>query len=353
MSDENLNQVGLRLDGAAFLANSSRKVEATLVTRSTERGLRVEVLSPDGAMLSDGLLSEVQIDPPLGSQPRRMMLSDGTMFETDDHEGVEALTGQTRGSVLHLFEQYNRNLIYIVGLVLISGYVVYRYGIDILVAAAIWLTPPVFVDQIDRGTLRTIDFTMAKETKLPEGERARVSAIFERMRDAMPEDIAEAHDFKLLFRDVPGMGPNAFALPGGTMVVTDEFVKRFPDEDVLAGVIGHEIGHVVEQHGLKQTYRSLSIYILIAFLIGDPGPLLEDVLLEGNVLLSLSFSRAHETSADRFGLRLTDAAGYNPAGLMMFFQEIRKLTGDNNGWMSTHPSNSDRIRAIEGFIGTL
>lgn len=353
MDDDLADRNALSLEGRAFLANSSRTVPARLITRRAGEDVQVDIVSIDGALIADTLLSDLRVDPPLGSAPRRMMLRDGTMFETDDRAGVEALTGRTRGSVLHLYEQYNRNLIYIVGLLLISGYVIYRYGLDILVAAAIWLTPPVFVDQLDQGTLRTIDFTMADETKLPQEERDRVSEIFKRMSAALPEDVAQEHDLKLLFRDMPGVGPNAFALPGGTMVITDEFVKKFPQDDVLAGVIGHEIGHVVEQHGLKQTYRSLSIYILIAYLIGDPGPLLEDVLLEGNLLLSLSFSREHESSADEFGLRLADEAGYDPAGLVTFFEEIRKLVGENDGWLSTHPSNSDRIDAIEAFIGTL
>ena len=130
---------------------------------------------------------------------------------------------------------------------------------------------------------------MASPSKLESDDQERVEEIFATMRAALSEDEQE-HDFKLLFRSMPRVGPNAFALPGGTIVMTDQFVNRFPQEDVLAAVIGHEMGHVVEQHGLRQTYRSLSIAVLIAFLAGDVGAFLEEIILEGSVLLSLSFS---------------------------------------------------------------
>ena len=135
------------------------------------------------------------------------------------------------------------------------------------------------------------------------------------------------------------------------MVMTDELVTIFPDEDVIAAIIGHEIVHVVEEHGLRRLYRSLGAYVLIALLAGDTGPMLEDILLEGNALLSLSFSRAQETSADEFGLILSHRAGFDPAGLKTFFEALEHEHGGSDvEWMSTHPSHGDRIEAIDRFI---
>jgi Zn-dependent protease with chaperone function len=145
------------------------------------------------------------------------------------------------------------------------------------------------------------------------------------------------------------MGPNALAMPGGTVVLSDALVEQF-DRDVVAAVLGHEIAHVMEDHSLQRLYRSLGIYVMVALIAGETGPLLEDLLLEGNVLLSLSFSRNQEAAADQIALRLSEAAGYDPAGLKAFFETLAAQVGDGGGWFSTHPGNSDRIADIDAYL---
>ena len=152
---------------------------------------------------------------------------------------------------------------------------------------------------------------------------------------------------------MPEVGTNAFALPGGTMVMTDELIREFPNEDIIAGIIGHELGHVVEKHGLRRLYRSLGSYVLIALLAGDTGPMLKEILLEGNALLSLVYSRAQESAADGFGLTLSHRAGFDPAGLKVFFEKLGTEINDQVHWISTHPSHANRIEAIEFHINSL
>ena len=173
------------------------------------------------------------------------------------------------------------------------------------------------------------------------------------MKAALHEKESKGRNLELVFRAIPEVGPNAFALPGGTVVMTDELIQKFPDEDVIAGILGHEIGHVVGDHGLNRLYRSLGVYVLIALLVGDTGPMLEDILLEGNILLSLSHSRAQERAADEFGLTLSHRAGFDPAGLKVFFERLGSDSSDDKQWMSTHPSHFNRIEAIELFIDGL
>ena len=344
---------GLR--GHAYAARSSYRQPARLITREGGEDLWVDMQNDERAVLGSAHLSELQIDPPLGGVPRKITFPDGAVFETTDHEAIEALTGRTAGSILHSYEGFNRRLIGVVIACLAAGWVLWRYGLDIMAAAAIAVTPPAVIEQIDVGSMQTMDYTMAEPSNLTDDEKAQAERVYRRLVNALPEDIQQAHSFELLFRDMPGMGPNAFALPGGTMVMTDDFVADFPDADVMAGVLGHEIGHVVEQHGLKRIYRSLSMYVLIAFLAGDVGPILEDVVLEGNVLLSLSFSREQETRADQFGLKLAAASGFDPAGLKRFFIDLDGRFGGSEPpqWQSTHPSNAARVEAIDKFIDDL
>ncbi len=343
------------LQGHAYPHRTSRREDAVLETRAGGQDLWVDIKSPEGEVYESAYLSEVQVDPPLGRAARKLTLPLGTVFETDDHAGIENLTGETHGSKLHHWEAFSPRLVGVVVACLAAVWVLWRYGLDIMAAAAIAMTPAPVIEQIDRGTLQTLDFRLTKETTLDEQQQAQARQIYRRLVSELPEDVQEKHSFDLLFRSMPGLGPNAFALPGGTMVMTDQFIKDFPDDDVIAGVLGHEIGHVVEQHGLKRLYRSLSAYVLIAFLAGDVGPFLEDIVLEGNVLLSLKFSRDQETDADEFGLSLAKKAGYEPQGLKQFFEVLAKKYGDREPprWASTHPSNDDRLKAIDQFIDEL
>ena len=339
------------IQGAAYGAGASRRVDAQLTVTAEGAELR----DAAGTVLARAPRQELQFDTPIGTAPRKVTFPDGALFETTDHAGFVAVTGQTRGAVLHQYEAFGPRLIGVALACVVAAWAIWRYGLDILAAVAIAATPPALVAQMDRGTLQAIDTVIAEDSTLSAADRAKVEAIFTKLTAALPEDVRATQDFALLFRNMPGLGPNAFALPAGTMVMTDDFVKEFPDPDVIAGVLGHEMGHVVDQHGLYRLYRSLGSAVLVAFLAGDVGPILDDIVLEGNVLLSLSHSRAQEREADEFGLRLAAAAGYDPAGLAVFFQRIAEEYGADEGmeWRSTHPLSQDRLQQIESFIKTL
>ena len=341
------------LQGYAYLTLSSRRIAARIDAASHDGAIWVRLIAGDGQELVSARLVDVKIDAALGSTARKLIFDDGTLFATEDHAGFAALDRGTRGARLHAIERFGPHLITFTGVCLVAGYLLWRYGLDTIAVLAVAATPQVIVEQIDVSTLQTIDFVMAEDSMLSTEEQARVRSIYTQLLAALPENERNARNFELLFRAIPAVGPNAFALPGGTMVMTDELIQEFPEEDVIAGILGHEIGHVVEDHGLHRLYRSLGAYVLIALLVGDTGPMLEDILLEGNALLSLSHSRAQESAADEFGLTLSHNAGFDPAGLKVFFRRLSTEIGDDLQWMSTHPNHSNRVEAIELYINGL
>lgn len=341
--------------GMCYAANASRRQPARLRRRSGSLITEIQIFAEDGASLAQCRLDEAEITPPLGSMPRKITFADGSVFETSDHDAFAEFIGDEPGRLLHQFEKPHPRLIAVVFLCLAAGFALWRYGLDILATVAIAATPPVVVEQIDAGTMRSVDFTIAEPSDLSPDEKDRTRAIYDDLLASLPAADREAHSFDLQFRDLPGMGPNAFALPGGTLVMTDELIEAFPDDDVIAAVLAHEMGHVIDQHGLKRLYRSLGAAILIAYLMGDTAPMLEDIILEGNVLLSLSYSRAQERDADAFALRLSSDAGYDPAALKSFFEHLLTAYGDDSAitWMSTHPSSRERIDNIEAGLREL
>jgi Zn-dependent protease with chaperone function len=336
----------MEIEGTAFPPGRSMAVPARLVIDRAEARVTTDAWGEVTRLPRSAL----RFEAPLGTAPRRATLPDGTLFETVDFAGVDALGGGEAGRLLAGAERFHPRLALFAVATLAAVYAVWRWGLDALVAVAIWMTPAPLIAAMDAGTLDAMDRTMTRPSTLSQDDQTMARAVFDALLAALPEEDRAAHDFSLHFRAAPGMGPNAFALPGGTVVMTDDLVKAFDNANVQAGVLGHEIGHVVERHGLRQVYRALGAYVLISMIAGDVGDVTGDLLLEGSALLALRYSRAHEAAADAFGVRLTRAAGFDPAGLAEFFLHLRREMGDGASWLSTHPGNTERIEAIDRLI---
>lgn len=331
------------IPGRVFSAQTSQRRNATL-----SRDGNCLVITDDlGHRAASAELGETEVEPRLGSAPQKLTFPNGVVFETTRQAQFDRMIGHQRHALLHRFEAFRPRLIFFVIGAIVAAGLVYRFGLALLVNIAVAVTPQPIVDAIDTGTMRTLDLVMANESTLSETEQGRIAEIFEGLVATLPPEKAVDHDFRLEIRSAPLLGPNAAALPGGTVIVTDalpEFLDA--DTDALAGVLAHEIGHVVEQHGLKQVYRSAGLFVLVSFLAGDTGPMLEDVLLEGNLLLSLSYSREHELEADAFAVQLMQEAGYEPEQLAGFFERIAEMMPENAPWYSTHPGSDNRAEII-------
>ncbi|MCY4548827.1 MAG: M48 family metallopeptidase [Defluviicoccus sp.] len=330
--------------GEAYAAGSSRRIAARL--RAASDGGAVELVDrDDGAVLARAPPETIRRERRLGGLPSIVLFPGGWRFLSHDHDAVDALLGTEGSDRLHRWEAWRPQLVLVVALAFVAAFAVWRWGLGALVAVAVAFTPDALTRAIDEGHLAFADRTLADPSGLGEDERDRVRRVFGRLDAVAPA--ARSGAYRIVFRAMPKVGPNAFALPGGTIVVTDELVRAFPEPDVIAGVLGHEIAHVAEAHGLRQVYRSLGTYLLVTLIVGDVGPVLDDLLLEGGLLLSLSYSREHELEADRIGVSLAARAGYDPAALARFFE--RMSAGDKGGgssWLSTHPPTGERVREI-------
>lgn len=330
--------------GEAFAAGSSRRIAARL-TEAADGGTVQLVDSSDGNTLASAPPSAIRRERRLGNLPSSVLFPGGWRFLSHDHDRIDELLGTEGADPLHRWEAWRPRLVLVVAFAFVAGFAVWRWGLGALVAVAVALTPDALTRTMDEGHLAFADRTLADPSGLTAVEKDRVRQVFERVKAVAPAP--PFGEYTLHFRSVPKMDPNALALPGGTVVVTDQLVRKFPEPDVIAGVLGHEIAHVAETHGLRQLYRSLGTYLVVAVIVGDVGPVLDELLLEGGLLLSLSYSREHEREADRIGMTLAARAGYDPAALALFFERLdpEKKSGGPT-WLSTHPPSQDRIVEI-------
>ncbi|MEP6342828.1 MAG: M48 family metallopeptidase [Maricaulaceae bacterium] len=305
--------------GEFFLAGSGRSV---LVQFTVDPDTDEFVIVADGEEYS-GPLSVLNIEPPLGSQPRKIYLPEGHLFQTDEREAIADMLPKTGWGFLSTIEKFGVHLLPIAIATPFVAYGVYRLMMPLLVNMALGLTPTAMVHQMDKSTMATLDKFFTDESDLPEETQIRLTNVFDELVSAgAGERQARPPKYRLLFRGGK-MGPNAFALPGGTVVITDDLVEMFPDnEDALAGVLGHEIGHVEMEHSLRRIYRAVGIATMVTLMAGDAGPMVEDILLEGSALLSLSFSRKQETESDNFAVDLMHDIGRDPEAMASFFEKI-------------------------------
>ncbi len=153
---------------------------------------------------------------------------------------------------------------------------------------------------------------------------------------------------------------NAFALPGGFLYVTRGMLYHCENEAELAGVVGHEIGHVTARHSVNQMSKQ---QLFSLGLLG--GTLIDEDFMQkygglvgvGANLLFLKYSRDDEREADDLGLRYMYKANYNPEMMDDIFRVIDRMQESSGsslpGWLSTHPAPSDRVERIEAAVAQL
>ena len=167
-------------------------------------------------------------------------------------------------------------------------------------------------EQISKQYLAQLDERLLKPSRLPPARQQQLRQGFDELvRHLTPDHMRYAHykpNYRLEFRH--GMGANAFALPGGTIVMTDDIVKeaqrlKMPD-DALLGVLAHEIGHVADRHTSRTVLQQGVLQTGMALALGDVSSIFATM---ATGLTSLSYSRSHETEADCFAVAVMQRAG--------------------------------------------
>lgn len=147
---------------------------------------------------------------------------------------------------------------------------------------------------------------------------------------------------------------NAFATPGGYLYVYSGLLMAADDSAEVAGVLGHEAGHVVARHSARQMVDAFGLETVASIAAGkNPGAASQLAAALAGKGAMLSFSRADETEADEYGARYASAAGYDPHGIATFFEKLTRSEGKQPGWaamLSDHPATPERIQHVSQYI---
>lgn len=332
------------IEGRYFPPMSSRPVAARLWGVSGDLRLMLEGEETVRHPLLD------RVSEPLGSVPRKFAFKDGGVFEAAAGADVDGLLQTHRSFFARLSRlEANRTAIAVsVVLTVALLFSAYRWGVPLAATTAAAVTPSAVAEAMDVGTMQTVDTAFFKPSKLGKDDRRRVQALFDELAAISGHT---SPSLELQFRDGGRMGANAFAMPGGTIVITDQLVKLAKSDDEIAGVLAHEIGHVQNRHTLQQIYRVVGLTALIAVIGGDASQIVDTVVGQAAALQQLSYTREFEADADRRSVEIMVAAGRDPTAFVTLLGRITGERTDRQGsdWLSTHPSAGDRMKSVRDY----
>jgi predicted Zn-dependent protease len=158
------------------------------------------------------------------------------------------------------------------------------------------------------------------------------------------------------FRVLQSNEVNAFAAPGGFVFVTLGALRLMTNEAQLAGVVGHEVGHVAKKHSMGAIRNTMIAQgIATGVLDGNNSQLIQLGANAASNLILKGFDRGAEMEADKLGATYAFKAGYDPRELGTFLDRLRQQSGDISPWLvatSDHPRTDDRLSAISGYIAS-
>jgi Zn-dependent protease with chaperone function len=195
---------------------------------------------------------------------------------------------------------------------------------------------------LGQQTLELLDRVLLADSQLPDGRQDELRARF----SDMVRDLDDGHRYELALRHSERIGANAFALPSGTVVMTDELVELAKSDDEIVAVLAHEIGHVRGRHALRQLLQASGVAAIATALLGDVSQLTA-VASAAPVLLQAKNSRDMEREADAYAKAWLDAHGipeHRFDDILCRMDASRKSRPRNalNSFFATHPATRER-----------
>jgi Zn-dependent protease with chaperone function len=243
--------------------------------------------------------------------------------------------------------RHRRRLVWsVVGGTLLALIVGLWFGSDLLVRLAVERIPVEWEEKLGEAAYR--DF-LGHQDVMKEGPAvAAVQEITQRLTQQIPDN-----PYKFEVTVVKSDVVNAFALPGGHVVVFTGLIKKAESGEEVAGVLGHELNHVLQRHGLERIVKNVGVMTGVAIVIGDQRGLVGLMRQVGVELLTLKFGRAQETEADLTGLQLLYQARIDPTGMITFFQRLAEHDEGRVELLSTHPMSAGRAERLRAEVAKL
>jgi Zn-dependent protease with chaperone function len=304
------------------------------------------VIEGDG-LRRGGALRSVALTPRLARIARTLEFADGARLQLPGDAPIDAWFAR-QDRLQALVDRLERHAHAVAAAILIC--------VGTLAFGAIWGVPlladriashiPTGVEHaLGEQVLASLDRFGVKASGLDQARQDELAARFAKLS----EGLDGAADYHVEFRDAPGIGANAFALPGGTIVVTDQLIALFCDDREFDAVVAHEMGHEQNHHTLRQTLRGSMIAIVAASFAGDVSSAGAVVVAVPTFLLDSHYSREFEDEADHFALDLLVKHEETPYWFAAAMRSLQGKHPESGGlaYLASHPPTPQRIELAD------
>ena len=303
----------MKVNATWFDGQTARRTEvALLVTGRTVQVTRASADDGDSIDTGNSAIAHVprdsvEVSERIGDTPYRLTFPGGGLAVTSDHAGVESAFGLSPS--WHWLSRMERaRWVVVAAMVGLAAAVFFAYQtlIPLAADAVAQRIPREAEKTLGTVALQGLDRWMLKTSKLDANELSAVRELFA----ALADKAGLTGAVELQFRDT---APNALALPGGTVIVTDGLVRLFKaDERLLAGVIAHELGHVHHRHSLRHLLAGSASSLMVGALLGDVSGVSALVTTAPLILSTLHYTREAEMEADQYAFDLLKKSGRSP-----------------------------------------
>jgi Zn-dependent protease with chaperone function len=292
-------------------------------------------------------LRELSVSTRVGNTPRSIVLPNGAKCETDENDAVDAALAahghQRYARLRHRLETAWPYILALFAFTVAAVWGLTTYGVPEIARRAAFALPVDADRALARSTLEVLDHRVFEPSRL---EPSRRDALKTRFR-ALVADLDPRYQFRLELRSSKVIGANAFALPDGTIVVTDALVQLAENDEEVLAVLAHEVGHVIYRHALRGVMQNSAVALLVAFALGDVVSASSLAAALPTMLVGAKFSRDFEREADLYALRVLRARHiptYHATAILERLEARAGRTPDAPDYLSSHPGIEERAK---------
>lgn len=265
-------------------------------------------------------LADLDVQAKLGATKRLIDLPNGGRLEAPDITELEAAMpskSNTFWAALHYLENHLGWVFVSVLATVFAGWLFLQFGVPKLAEYVANATPPAMEAKLGEQVLKGLDHQMGYfiPSKTAPARKASIVAAL----NQLCSDLKDCPHYRLEFREGGVIGANAFALPGGIMVVTDEIVALSKNDTEIVAVLAHELGHVKQRHAFRQSLQGVLSGLILAAVTGDVSSVGSGLPV---VLMQMRYSREHEIEADKFALNAMQKACLPPRAFADILQRL-------------------------------
>ncbi|WP_416305631.1 M48 family metallopeptidase [Neptunicella sp. SCSIO 80796] len=336
------------LQGQLYKSGSASASSVTLHLEGNE----LVICAAENDSITRYVQTQLKAKSRIGNLPREVLMPDGDFLVFQSTPDVDSwLDGNGEGRVSNM--ESSRHWIYLsLLLVPLSLYVIFGFVLPWMAVAMADYVPDSVKRVASRQTLNAMDRTILDASELAPEDKQRILQSFE----ALVSQIDTEHrQFHIYFRQSDVMGANAFALPDGSIIFTDDMIELVDKQQpILDAILLHEIGHVEHNHSMQMIAESLVATLTISYVFGDLSGAVESFMGIGSAVVQNQFSQEHEWDADNFALKQLKQLSRNPDDFAAAMQKLAELQPENSeaaAWFSSHPMLKARIDNAQSYNG--